>query len=97
MTETQVLEWIVAAVGVILSALVGVVWRELQARIRKNDEKCEALAGAVQSLRVDLAVMKERADTHDESMVELRKLIQRIEDKLDRALGIRSPFPKSGE
>jgi len=90
MNETQALGALVAALWAVLLGVVAAVWSMLRKRI-------ENLEMATQTLLVASARQQERSDGHDRSYESLQETIQRIENKLDRALGIRSPFPRNGE
>lgn len=69
----------------------------LQAGLAAAALQTQALDRENRDLRERVAKLEQRSDGHEDAVDELRKTMDRIETKLDRALGNRSPFPRNGE
>lgn len=82
MSDTAVLGAVVGALWLVALGLVGVVWSMLRGKV-------DALDARVRLIEIEAATQRTRADGHDNSFEQLRNAMQRIERKLDRALGVR--------
>lgn len=69
----------------------------LQAGLAAAALQIQGLDRENRDLRERVAKLEQRSDGHEDAVDELRKTMDRIETKLDRALGTRSPFPRNGD
>lgn len=96
MSESAILGLMVG----LLVALVGVVWAMLQGRLSTTEKQVDSLQAQNTTQEAAIAGLVQRMIAREEAHSQHREdtsgRLARIEDKLDRALGVRSFSPQPG-